>query len=84
MYDNKLWLLLLMGTDTGDCIMGRNYNQRRGRMEILRTGTNENQGILGYSIGTHNLKFEHIDSMELSDLVNRKLDDVEKRIQELD
>ena len=37
--------------------MGVNYGKRRGRLEII----NPTQ-IIGYSIGTKSIKFDHIDT----------------------
>ena len=57
--------------------MGVNYGKRRGRLEII----NPTQ-IIGYSIGTKSLKFDHIDTTKIADIVNERLDKVEQRIRE--
>lgn len=59
--------------------MGRNYGHRRGRMEILRP----RDEFVAYALSTEQIKFEHVDEQVIYDFVNKKLDETDKRIQDL-
>lgn len=59
--------------------MGYNYGHKRGRMEPLRV-----PGIVAAAIGENNLRFSHADDYEYYDLVNERLDRVDRRLQSLD
>lgn len=58
--------------------MGYNYGQKRGRMESLK---NPGSGAL-YALGTTDINYEKFDEQTLYDPINRKLDAVDKRLQE--
>lgn len=54
--------------------MGRNYGQRRGRMEPLG-GISDS---IAYAIGIKKLKYSHVDEEVLYDITNTHLDRVEE------
>jgi len=57
--------------------LGVNFGEKRGRMEPLNPSA-----IAGYAIGTRDIKFEHLDSSEVNEIINRRLDVVQRRFRE--
>ena len=59
--------------------MGRNYGQRRGRLEPLNPTP-----MVGYALGETHFKWEKFDHRIIADAVNERLDRAEKRFRELE
>ncbi len=58
--------------------MGYNYGQRRGRGQELNVGHDDS--LIGYALSDQNLSFEKHDVQDVADIVNRQLDDAERRL----
>ena len=56
--------------------MGRNFGQRRKRMESFQNPGPETLA----AIGARDINFEKFDEQEIFNKINRKLDEVEKRL----